>query len=89
MEMNTETSMFAISSLKSMELIDINTGAKLGYIKDFKVNCDEHRIEAIIIPMQKSGWFSKHEDIEIPWDKIKKIGIDVILIDADGFIENI
>ena len=71
-----------------MEVIDINTGAKLGYIKDFKVNCEEYKLEAIILPTQKSGWFSKSEDIELPWERIKKIGVDVILVDGDGVVEN-
>ncbi len=76
-----ETSMFAINSLKTMEIIDINTGTKLGYIKDFKVNCEEYKLEA-------SGWFSKNEDIELPWERIKKIGVDVILVDGEGIVEN-
>lgn len=84
-----ESTMFAISSLKSMEVIDINTGTKLGYIKDFKINCEEHKIEAIVLPTQKSGWFSKHEDLEILWSKIKKIGVDVILIQCDEISGNI
>jgi YlmC/YmxH family sporulation protein len=83
-----ETSMFAINSLKTMEIIDINAGIKLGYIKDFKINCEEYKIESIVIPTQKSGWFSKNEDIELPWERIKKIGVDVILVDGEGFVEN-
>ncbi len=83
-----ETSMFAINSLKTMEIIDINTGTKLGYIKDFKVNCEEYKLEAIILPTQKSGWFSKNEDIELHWERIKKIGVDVILVDGEGIVEN-
>lgn len=83
-----ETSMFAINSLKTMEIIDVNTGTKLGYIKDFKVNCEEYKLEAIILPTQKSGWFSKNEDIELPWERIKKIGVDVILVDGEGIVEN-
>jgi len=71
-----------------MEIIDINTGTKLGYIKDFKVNCEEYKLEAIILPTQKSGWFSKNEDIELPWERIKKIGVDVILVDGEGIVEN-
>ncbi len=80
--------MFAVNGLKTMEIIDINTGTKLGYIKDFKVNCEEYKLEAIILPSQKSGWFSKNEDIELPWDRIKKIGVDVILVDGEGIVEN-
>lgn len=83
-----ETSMFAVNSLKTMEIIDVNTGTKLGYIKDFKINCEEYKIESIIIPTQKSGWFSKNEDIELPWERIEKIGVDVILINGEGIIEN-
>ncbi|WP_017414579.1 YlmC/YmxH family sporulation protein [Clostridium tunisiense] len=82
-----ESTMFAINSLKVMEIIDINTGSKLGYIKDFKINCESHKIESIIIPTEKAGWFGKSQDTEIPWEKIKKIGVDVILIDGDGIVE--
>jgi len=82
-----ESTMFAINSLKVMEIIDINTGSKLGYIKDFKINCENHKIESIVLPTEKSGWFGKSQDVEIPWEKIKKIGIDVILVDGEGIVE--
>jgi YlmC/YmxH family sporulation protein len=82
-----ESTMFAINSLRVMEIIDINTGSKLGYIKDFKINCESYKIEAIILPTERTGWFSKNEDVEIPWGKIRKIGVDVILIDGEGVIE--
>ena len=32
----------------------------------------------------KTSWFSKNNYIEIPWDKIVKIGIDVILVDGSN-----
>ena len=84
-----ESLMFAINNLRQMEIIDINSGSKLGYIKDFKVDCDDYRIISILLPTQKSSWFNKNNSIEIPWDKIKKIGVDVILVDgSDVNIEN-
>lgn len=79
--------MYAINALKSMEVIDINTGARLGYIKDFKIDCDVYRITSILIPTQKIGWFTKNNDIEIPWENITKIGVDVILVDGDGYVD--
>nr|WP_040330769.1 YlmC/YmxH family sporulation protein [Clostridium ihumii] len=79
--------MYAINGLKMMEVIDLNTGAKLGYIKDLKIDCDEYRVKSIVLPTQKVGWFSKENNIEIPWEKIRKIGVDVILIDGDGIID--
>lgn len=82
-----ESPMFAINSLRVMEIIDINSGSKLGFIKDFKVDCNEYKVVSIIIPSEKSGWFSKKNDIEIPWNKIRKIGIDVILVDGEGIMD--
>jgi YlmC/YmxH family sporulation protein len=84
-----ESLMFAINNLRQMEIIDINSGSKLGYIKDFKVDCDDYRIISILLPTQKSSWFNKNNSVEIPWEKIKKIGVDVILVDgSDVNIEN-
>ncbi|MBZ9687795.1 YlmC/YmxH family sporulation protein [Clostridium estertheticum] len=81
--------MFAINNLRQMEIIDINSGSKLGYIKDLKVDCEEYRIISILLPTQKSSWFNKNNSIEIPWEKVKKIGVDVILVDgSDLNIEN-
>jgi len=81
--------MFAINNLRQMEIIDINSGTKMGYIKDLKVNCEEYRIVSILLPNQKSTWFNKNNSIEIPWEKVKKIGVDVILVDgSDVNIEN-
>ena len=77
-----ESLMYAINNLRQMEIIDINSGSKMGYIKDLKVDCEEYRIISIVLPTQKSSWFNKNNSIEIPWEKIKKIGVDVILVDG-------
>lgn len=84
-----ETSMYALNSLKTMEIIDINTGCKLGYMKDMVVDCDNYKILSILIQNQQNkGWFSKNNDIEIPWSQITKIGVDVILIDGKDILYN-
>ena len=84
-----ESLMFAINNLRQMEIIDINSGSKMGYIKDLKVDCDDYRIISIILPTQKSTWFNKNNNIEIPWEKVKKVGVDVILVDgSDVDMEN-
>lgn len=70
----------SINNLKMMEVIDIDSGTKLGYIKDIKIDCEENRIISLIIPIQKNSWFDKNDFIEITWDNIKKIGNDVILV---------
>jgi YlmC/YmxH family sporulation protein len=79
-----EESLNSINAMKMMEVVDINAGAKIGFIKDIKIDCDEHKVLSIILPGETKGWFSKTEDIEVPWNKIVKIGIDVILVDISG-----
>lgn len=77
-----EEILHSLSNLKSMEVIDITTGSKLGFIKDLVVDCDNYKVISILLPNHKIGWFSKNMDIEIPWEQITKIGVDVILVDC-------
>ncbi|KGM96097.1 hypothetical protein Z968_07610 [Clostridium novyi A str. 4552] len=81
---------YSINNLKIMEVIDINTGCKIGFIKDLVVDCDECKILSLIIPKDRDSFFGKEENIEIKWDDIIKIGIDVILvsISQDDILEN-
>jgi YlmC/YmxH family sporulation protein len=84
-----ESLMYSINNLMQMEIIDINSGSKMGYMRDLRVDCDDYRIISILLPSQKSSWFNKNNSIEIPWEKIKKVGLDVILVDAsDVIMEN-
>ncbi|BAH06290.1 YlmC/YmxH family sporulation protein [Clostridium kluyveri] len=84
--MELQKDLFSLTNLRDMEVIDINTGIKLGFIKDLKVNCKEHRIISIILPSQtgKVSFFNKNEDLEVPWDNVRKIGVDVILVDGEN-----
>lgn len=79
-----EEILFSLNNLKSMEVIDFNNGKKLGYIADIKIDCDTNHILSIIIPEEKTSWFGKVEDIEIPWENVIKIGIDVILVKTEN-----
>lgn len=79
-----EESLFSLNNLKAMEVIDISEGKRLGLISDVKIDCDDNRILSIIIPGEKTSFFSKSEDIEIDWSDVYKVGADVILIDSRG-----
>ncbi len=83
-----EISMYSIGNIRSMEVIDITTGSKLGFIKDFKVDCENYKILSIILPNQKISWFGKNDSIEIPWSNVTKIGVDVILVDGGSLALN-
>jgi len=81
-----ELPMYTLGSLKMMEVIDIKTGTKLGYIKDIIIDLSNYRIESIVLPSKKVTWFGKNNDLELPWERIKKIGVDVILVDGSDLI---
>lgn len=74
----------SINALRSMEVIDINTGGKVGFIKDIKIDYEEQKVISIILPGEVKGWFSKTEDIEVPWKDVIKVGIDVMIISFDS-----
>ncbi|MBE3592817.1 MAG: YlmC/YmxH family sporulation protein [Thermoanaerobacter sp.] len=75
--------MIKASELRNKDVIDINTGEKLGNIIDIEVNLEEGRVEGIVIPKETSffRFFNKDIEIYLPWESIKKIGTDVILVD--------
>ncbi|MGL5615643.1 MAG: YlmC/YmxH family sporulation protein [Sarcina sp.] len=76
-----EEKLFSLRELRALEVIDINEGRKLGTIIDVKVDCDNYKVLALILPVGKDSWFSKQEFIEIPWEDVKKVGMDCILVD--------
>lgn len=79
-----EENLSSINGMKTMEVIDINTGSKLGFIKDIKLDEEATKVVSIILPGEAKGWFGKTCDIEIPWSSITKVGIDVILVDYNS-----
>ncbi|SEF69049.1 sporulation protein, YlmC/YmxH family [Caloramator fervidus] len=81
---NSNDQFFTLSDLRQMEVIDINKGKRLGFVSDVIFDDDLTRIEYIVIPPQNNflSIFRKKDELLISWDKIRTIGIDVILIDA-------
>lgn len=80
--MGEELFLFSTNAVRSMEVVDISTGSKLGYVKDFKVDVNEQKVVALTLPAPMKSWFAKEIDIEVPWEKVVKLGIDVVLIDG-------
>lgn len=69
------------NELVGKEIIDINTGERLGVIQksELLVNTITGMVEALILV--QSGWLGKEYEVEtIPWQKIKKISTDIIII---------
>lgn len=68
---------------KHKEVINILDGKRLGYVQDVCADLETGIITSIIVPGNNRGMkiFSSGNEIVIPWNKIKCIGEDVILVE--------
>ena len=68
---------------KHKEVININDGKRLGYVQDVTADLQTGIITSIIVPGNNKMFniFSGNNEIVIPWEKIKCIGDDIILVE--------
>ncbi|SDF06895.1 YlmC/YmxH family sporulation protein [Sporolituus thermophilus] len=76
--------MLKTSDLKLKEVINVGDGKRLGTITDIEIDIETGRLTAIVVPGPGKflGLFGRNDDIVIPWEKIHKIGLDVILVET-------
>jgi len=71
------------------DVVNVVDGRRLGMIKDFDLDVEVGRIRSVLLPGSGKilGFFGRNDDLEIPWDNIIKIGVDVILVDLPSFTD--
>ncbi|MBQ6991214.1 MAG: YlmC/YmxH family sporulation protein [Clostridia bacterium] len=73
-----------VTDLSCKEVVCISDGARLGYVSDVEVEVPCGQVKAIVVP-GKCRWFGllgHTEDYVIPWDAIRRVGDDIILVDC-------
>ena len=72
-----------ISQLQCKEVICIGDGKRLGFITDVQVAVPEGKICAIVVPgpCRILGIAGRNDDYLIPWEAVRKIGPDIVLVD--------
>ncbi|MFS0763212.1 MULTISPECIES: YlmC/YmxH family sporulation protein [Peribacillus] len=72
-----------LSELSGKEIVDVNRAERLGILGQTDLEIDETgQITSLIIPSVK--WFGllrNGSEIRVPWEHIKKIGADMVIID--------
>lgn len=69
-------------TFKQKEVINMVDGKRLGYVQDVEANFETGEITAIIVPGgNKIFGIGSKNDIVIPWNKIRRIGDDIILVE--------
>ena len=74
-----------MSLFRNNEVVNLSDGRRLGYVCDADVNFESGRLEAIMVAGTGKLFGSPSKDAEliIPFEKIRKIGDDVIIVDIE------
>ncbi len=75
---------YKVLDFKHKEVVNITDGKRLGYVQDVCADLESGIITSIIVPGGNNklfNMFSQSNDIVIPWQKIKCIGEDLILVE--------
>ena len=70
------------NSLSGKIVINVCDAKKLGHICNYELDLCDGRITAVFVPGDGSPFYlGRRNDIRIPWENIKKIGEDAILVE--------
>lgn len=76
-----------LSELVGKEVINVYDGARLGVVgeSDVVIDVSTGHIESFILPNRGGllGFWVDKQNLVIPWQAIKKIGSEVIIVDLD------
>ena len=77
-----------LSHLSGKEVINLSDGSRLGVIDECELTFDSKsgRINTILVP-NKNGlmsFFNENRTITIPWQAVKRIGEEVIIVDLNN-----
>jgi len=75
-----------IADLRYKEVINSCSGMRLGYVSDVYINTVTGQLVSIVVPGSCSmlGLFGREDDIVIPWECIRRIGEDLIIVEVSG-----
>ena len=71
-----------ITDLSYKEVIHLQTGQRLGYVRDAEIDPETGRVTALIIPgrLRWLGLLGREPETVIPWDGIRRLGEDIIFV---------
>ena len=72
-----------LSELRTKEVIDVQDGRRLGRVMDLEFCPSDARVTALVVPSDTTFLQSLRGEkcgLAIPWENIRRIGDDVILV---------
>ena len=77
--------MSRLSSFNKKEVVNLPDGRRLGFLCDAEVDLTTGKVESIVIsvPSKILTAGAKGTELVIPFNKIKKVGEDIILVNVE------
>ncbi len=76
-----------LSQIGGKEIVNLNTGERLGMVAEADLVIDRvtGNIVRLLVPEERHQFllFGERNFIEIPWENVKKIGNDMIIIEQE------
>lgn len=74
--------MIGFKDLVKREVISLETGAKIGYVDDVRLDVNTAAIDSLVVFGVKRlfGLLGESEDVIIPWSELEMIGEDALLV---------
>lgn len=74
-----------VTDLRCKEVINVTDGMRLGYIADVEVRIPEGHVVALVVPgpCKFFGLFGRKDDYVIPWECIRRMGEDIVLVELE------
>ena len=71
-----------IADLSYKEVIDLQSGQRLGYVRDAEIDPETGQVTALIIPgrLKWLGLLGREPEVVIPWSGICRLGEDIIFV---------
>lgn len=76
----------SLSELKNKEVVNANTGLKIGYVDDIQIDTNLSSVVSLVIYGRPRcmGILGRDDDIIVKCDNIQLIGEDIILVKFDN-----
>ena len=74
---------YTFSGLRTKEVIHGGDGERLGFVSDIEIDAVTGRVVSISVPgtYRILGILGKDPDRRIPWENIKRIGDDLVIVE--------
>ena len=71
-----------ITDLSYKEVIHLESGQRLGYVRDAEIDPDTGQVVSLVIPgrLKWLGLLGREPETVIPWERIRRLGEDIIFV---------